>query len=188
MEDWRFTFGVTDLDAWPERLAYYSEADPPPLGYTYIAVPMTFTGTGAGSGDAWIENSTHFAGNNGVVYTRGNEINGEYYSCASATDWSDAPEIYTGATTSGTQCIPSPSRRSPAACGASPAATTTAARSSPSTFMSPRVERVCPDCGTRVAISAEMLLASHPDRRRQPWDHHPGQVPRRGCWILEAAR
>jgi hypothetical protein len=46
--------------------------------------------------------------NNGIVYTRGDEINGEYYSSASATDWSDAPEIYTGATTSGTQCAPVP--------------------------------------------------------------------------------
>lgn len=105
VEDWRFTFGITDFDAWPEYLANYSEADPPPPGYTYVSVPMTFTRTGSGSGKAWIENEVEYVGNNGVVYDDFAEINGDYVSCSLATDWDDAPEVYTGGTASGTQCL-----------------------------------------------------------------------------------
>lgn len=105
VDDWRFTFGVTDLDAWPERLAYYSEADPPPPGYAYVSVPMTFTRTGEGSSRAWIQNEVEFVGGDGVVYDDFQELNGDYVSCGLADDWDDAPEVYTGATAGGSQCV-----------------------------------------------------------------------------------
>lgn len=104
-DDWRFVFGVADLDAWPERLAHYSEADPPPPGWAYVSVPMGFTRTGAGSGRAWIDHSVRLVGGDGVVYSTYATINGEDYHCALANDWSDAPELYTGASGSGSACL-----------------------------------------------------------------------------------
>lgn len=105
VEDWRFALGTTTTDAWPVVHSQSQYADPPPPGWSYVAVPMTFTRTGAGSGNAWIENTLEFVGGNGLVYGGGQDINGDYVYCSLNNDWSDAPEVYAGATTSGSECV-----------------------------------------------------------------------------------
>lgn len=105
VQDWRIALGVTTSDAWPVLQSQNSYADPPPPGWAYIAVPLAFQRTGAGSGKAWIENDLDFVGGDGVVYDSSTEVNGTDYYCSLDNDWSDAPELYTGASATGTECL-----------------------------------------------------------------------------------
>ena len=104
MDEWSVVFGLTDTDAWPELSTKYNDG-PPPAGWAYIAVPMSFTRTGSGSGSAWADLSLGFVGSDGVVYTSFAEVNGTEYSCYLSNDWIDAPELYTGASTTATDCM-----------------------------------------------------------------------------------
>ncbi len=106
LDEWTATLGVTDTDAWPERQAYYSEADPPPVGWSYIAVPMWFTRSVTGSGKPWVDLSLQFVGNDGVVYRSYATVDGYDYFCWLGDDWTDSPEVYQGATSAGTACVP----------------------------------------------------------------------------------
>lgn len=108
VENWQFAFNPTITDAWPIVDSQDEYADPPPPGWSYVAVALGFVRTGTGSGRAWIENDLAFVGGDGVVYSGGEDINGEYVSCALDNDWSDAPELYAGARSSGTECLPVP--------------------------------------------------------------------------------
>lgn len=104
MDEWSVAFGATDTDAWPELSTKYNDG-PPPAGWAYIAVPMLFTRTGSGSGSAWADLSLGFVGSDGVVYTSFADVNGTEYSCYLSNDWIDAPELYTGASTTATDCM-----------------------------------------------------------------------------------
>lgn len=108
VEDWRFALNSTVTDAWPVLHSQDQYADPPPPGWTYVAVALGFTRTGPGSGKAWVENDLEFVGGNGVVYSGGEDIGGNYYSCSLDNDWLYAPEVYTGASASGTECVTVP--------------------------------------------------------------------------------
>lgn len=104
MDQWSVVFGTTDTDAWPELSTKYNDG-PPPAGWAYIAVPMSFTRTGSGSGSVWADLSLGFVGSDGVVYTSFADVNGTEYSCYLSNDWIDAPELYTGASSTATDCM-----------------------------------------------------------------------------------
>lgn len=108
VEDWQFAFNPTITDAWPIVRSQSEYADAPPPGWSYVTVALGFVRTGPGSGRAWIENDLAFVGGDGVVYSGGQDLNGDYVYCSLNNDWSDAPELYTGARSSGTECLPVP--------------------------------------------------------------------------------
>lgn len=113
VEDWQFAFNPTITDAWPIVRSQSEYADPPPPGWSYVTVALGFVRTGPGSGRAWIENDLAFVGGDGVVYSGGQDLNGNYVYCTLDNDWSDAPELYTGARSSGTECLPVPTAAIP---------------------------------------------------------------------------
>jgi hypothetical protein len=105
LTDWRAILAATDTDAWPEIQATQSEEDAPPPGWTYITVPMTFTRTGPGSGNAWVDLTLDFVGSDGVVYSSFTTVNDVEYSCYLPSDWIRAPELYAGSTATATDCM-----------------------------------------------------------------------------------
>ena len=102
--DWRVTLGATDLDAWPELSQHYNDG-PPPAGWSYISVPMTFTRTGTTSGNPFWGLDLKFVGSDGVVYGHFATVNGNDYSCYLSDDWTDAPELYPGGTSVASDCM-----------------------------------------------------------------------------------
>jgi hypothetical protein len=102
---WRLTLGTTDTDSWPELYATWNESKPPPPGYSYISVPIAFTRTGPGSSHAGYANSLKFVGSDKAVYGQGTDVNGAEYYCSLSNDWEDAPELYTGGSGSGSECL-----------------------------------------------------------------------------------
>lgn len=98
---WGFSLGVTDLDAWPEIEAENMFNEPPPVGWSYITVPVTVSYRGTGSETPWIENYIEFVGSNGVVYTSSSS---DAWCGVVPSSYYDVPEMYAGGSATGNVC------------------------------------------------------------------------------------
>lgn len=103
--DWRFGFNPTITDAWPLKQSQSPSADPPPPGWAYVAVAFGYQRTGSGSGHPYVDNELRFVGSDGVVYTGYATVGGKDYYCSLDDDWLYAPEVYTGGSASGSECV-----------------------------------------------------------------------------------
>jgi hypothetical protein len=102
---WRFNIGRADFDAWPEIAAENMFNDPPPAGWSYVTVPVTYTYLGSGTGQPFWDTNLEFVGNDGLVYDEG--VNGIYCGVV-PNQTSDMPDMFAGATATGNECVPVP--------------------------------------------------------------------------------
>lgn len=103
--DWKWAFNPTVTDAWPVKQSQSPSADPPPAGWAYVAVAFGYQYIGAGSSQPYVENDLEFVGNDGVVYKGYATVAGHEYYCSLENDWIYAAEVYTGGTSSASECV-----------------------------------------------------------------------------------
>lgn len=115
LDEWSVVFGATDTDAWPELAAQNTDEDPPPPGWSWISVPISFTRTAADSAAPFGDVSIGLVGSNGVVYGSFATVNGKEYSCYLADDWIEAPEMYAGGSVQASDCMLVPQAALPGA-------------------------------------------------------------------------
>lgn len=106
---WHFTVGAADFDAWPEIAVENIFNVPPPLGWSYVTVPVTYTYLGTSTGSPFWDTELEYVGNNGIVYDDGISP-----GCGVVPNQvSDLGDMYPGATATGNECVPVPTSAIP---------------------------------------------------------------------------
>ena len=100
---WRFILGAADFDAWPEIQAENEFNDPPPPGWSYVTVPVTYTYLGPETGSPFWDTDVEFVGNDGIVYDDG--VSDQWCGVV-PNDVLDLGEMYAGASAYGLDCVP----------------------------------------------------------------------------------
>lgn len=98
-DDWSVTLGAP-AESWSAIKAENQFNDPAPKGFDYYMVPVSATYTGANTGNAWLDLTVEFVGDDGVTYSD---------RCGVLPDnLNDVGELYEGGKAKGNVCVTVP--------------------------------------------------------------------------------